>query len=561
MRSKQITGRFVFRGVLSLVVGLLAALHSDLVIGQDTSILPAPRANSEGFQPSEEELAKESSLIEAILDPSLVFQVSKNRSRIVKTALPVTRVAITDPTVVDINEFGPTEIEVVGLKAGETTMTLWFITPQNEERILRYVVEVQGEETDQMQVEVVDEEEPTETQVQIEFQNLEARLRELFPDSRIQLIPIADKLILRGDARDAEEAARIIAIISGQSVDSNGNLTQGGLGLTPVGAFSDIPDFPATKLVNLLRVSGEQQVMLRVRIAEISRSAVREMGVDFSVFGDNFSISNFLGGAGNLSAILDGGDVNLFIRAFSSNGVGKILAEPTLVTLSGKPANFISGGEFAVPTTVGIEGVGAVSTNFYGFGTMLQFTPTVLDKDKIRLQVSPQFSTVDESLSVNGIPGLNTRGASTTVELREGQWLAIAGLIQDTGGGSRNRVPYIGDIPLVGAAFGNHRIQRSETELVILVSPELVHPMEAEQVPLFLPGMDITEPTPHEFFGHQQIEGLPNEHFRSTIWPAYRHQLMHENKKLRAAYRETKAREKYHRSQKYYMSGAHGFSD
>ncbi len=532
--------RFITRsglsGLLFLTLGLMSLHCPNWAKGQDAVALP------------DKERAKEASLIKAVLDPELIFRLEQNRSRIIKTAIPVTRVAITDPSIVDINEFGPTELEIIGLEAGETTMTLWFNTPGKEEQVLRYVVKVGADEAEKEQVEV-------------EFNNLERRLRELFPNSRIQLIPIADKLILRGDARDAEEAARILSVVSGQSVDNSGNLAQGGLTPSTVGAFADIPDFPTTRVVNLLRVPGEQQVMLRVRIAEISRTAVREMGLDFNVFGDNFSISNFLGSSGNISAILDGGDVNLFIKAFSSNGVGRVLAEPTLVTLSGKPANFISGGEFAVPTTVGVDGVGAIATDFYGFGTTVQFTPTVLDKDKIRLQVSPQFSTVDQDLSVNGIPGLNTRGASTTVELREGQWLAIAGLIQDTGGGSRSRVPYIGDVPILGAAFGNQHTERNETELVILVSPELVHPMEAEQVPLFLPGMDVTEPTPHEFFGHQQIEGLPDEHFRSTIWPAYRHQLAHENKEIRDAYRESKSRERYRRTQKYYLSGSHGFSE
>ncbi len=542
-----------FKAQLALVTAIAFFLNvvpndwQNNLAGQVVDNLPPPQEVNRDPQPSQQDLDTEASLIKGVFDPKLTFRVDPTRSRIIKTALPVTRISVTDPTIADINEFSPTELEIMGLKAGETTLTLWFKSQLGEDLILRYLVKVGADAT-------------TQKTVEVEFRNLERRLNEMFPNSRIQLTPIADKLILRGDARDAEEASRILSIVSGQSVDGNGNLTQGALTTSIVAPLPGTQDFPATRLVNMLRVPGEHQVMLRVRIAEVSRDAVREMGMDFEYLGDNLSVSNFLGGTGNLKAILDGSDVNFFIKAFSSNGVGKILAEPTLVTLSGKTASFISGGEFAVPTTVGVDGVGAVSTEFHGFGTTLDFTPTVLDKDKIRLQVSPNFSTVDDSLSVNGIPGLNTRGASTTVELREGQWLAIAGLIQDTGGGRRSRIPYIGDIPVLGAAFGNQRDQRSETELVILVSPELVHPMEAEQVPLFLPGMDITEPTPHEFFWHQQVEGLPNQHFRSTIWPAYRHQLHHENKAMRKSYRETKSRHGFRDSQNYYLSGPHGFS-
>ena len=130
-----------------------------------------------------------------------------------------------------------------------------------------------------------------------------------------------------------------------------------------------------------------------------------------------------------------------------------------------------------------------------------------MDKDKIRLQVAPSFSSINEGNTVNGIPGLDTRGVTTTVDLREGQWLAIAGLIQDQQAGSRARIPYLGDIPVLGAAFGRQEVRREETELVVLVSPELVHPLEPEQAPHLLPGMSVTEPTDHVYL-LQMIEGV-----------------------------------------------------
>ena len=205
--------------------------------------------------------------------------------------------------------------------------------------------------------------------------------------------------------------------------------------------------------------------------------------------------------------ILDGGDVDFVLGAIETHGYGKILAEPTLVTLSGRTAQFLAGGEFAVPTTVGIGGVGAATTTFRGFGTELSFTPTVLDKDLVRLEVSPSFSTLNTDATVGGIPGLSRRSVDTTVDLREGQWLAIAGLIQDEQGGQHSRFPFLGNLPIAGHLFSQRSTSRFETELVVLVSPQLVHPLETEQLPLFLPGMEVTDPTNTDFFARKLIEG------------------------------------------------------
>ena len=535
-----------------VVTGCALALLSGstrLALGQIAEQLPAPSRTDRSIVPSMDVIEKEATLIAEVLDPELVFKIEPTRSRILRTRLPISRVSITDPTVIEINELGPSDLEVIGMKAGETTLTLWFKTATGEDAILRYLVEVGSDEASQKQVEV-------------EYGKLEKRINELFPYSRIQLIPVADKLIIRGDARDSAEAAQIMAILGGQGTDQDGNLTGGVVNIGSSATLPTLSNLPAKNIIDLIRVPGEQQVMLKVRIAEISRSAARELGLNLDVLGNSFELASNFGNPSNLTAILDSGDVELFIRAFSSNGVGKILAEPNLVTLSGQPANFIAGGEFPVPTAVGVDGIGAVATNFRGFGTQLTFLPSVVDKDRIRLNVSPSFSSVNNDLTnAEGTPGLNIRGANTTVELREGQWLAIAGLIQEQTDGSRARVPLIGDIPIIGAAFGNQVTGRDETELVILVSPELVHPLEPEQAPLFLPGMDVGEPTPKEFWLHQQIEGLPGEFFRSTVWPAYRHQLHHLNKEMhRANHHSAKHSYQYQSSQDYYMFGPQGFS-
>lgn len=458
-------------------------------------------------------LEKENRLVQEVLEPEVIFDLDPARSRIIRTKKPVTRIAISDPSIVEVNEFSLTEFEILGQKAGETAVTIWFGGPNEAPTVLRYLVKVAPKQTEQHRAER-------------EYGKLQTRINELFPNSQIILIPIADKLIVRGQARDSKEAAEIISLLGGQAASqANGGSYGGNISTGGVVRLPDAVDLQTTSLINLIHVPGEQQVMLRVRVAELTRTAARDLGLDIRVKGDNFSISDVVGGAGNLSAILDSGDVQLFMRAFSSNGYGKILAEPTLVTLSGMPATFIAGGEFAVPTTVGVEGVAAVATAFRGFGTQLSFTPRVIDKDKIRLQVSPSFSTLNNANAVNGIPGLNTRAVTTTVDLREGQWLAIAGLIQDEQEGTRGRIPYLGDIPVVGGLFGKQLIKRDETELVVLVSPELVHPMELEQVPVLLPGMEVTEPTNGQFYWLQQIEGRPNFYHRSTVWPTYHEQI------------------------------------
>jgi pilus assembly protein CpaC len=478
-------------------------------------------------------------LISEVLEAETIFRVDPARSKIVRTRLPISRIAITDPTVIEVNEFDVNEIEVIGRKAGETTMTLWFRRPDGETAILRYIVQVATNQQEQLRAD-------------LQYGDLQRRVNEMFPYSQVQLIPIADKLIVRGQARDSKEAAEILAVIGGQSVDQAGQLQNQSVNLGAVARLPGASDLQTTSVISLLSVPGEHQVMLKVRIAEMTRSATRQLGVDFTHLGDDLAISNVLGGAGNITAILSDADLALFIRAFSGNGYSKVLAEPTLVTLSGQPATFIAGGEFAVPTTVGVEGVAAATTQFRGFGTQLVFTPTVIDKDRIRLQVAPSFSTLNQDNAVQGIPGLNTRAVTTTVDLREGQWLALAGLIQDEQQGSRGRVPLVGDLPVIGALFGNQSVERSETELVVLVSPQLVHPLEPEQVPLLLPGMEVTDPTNHDFFLRGQIEGNPEVQHRSTVWPA----------------RQARIRQQVHakgtalhgKQQALYMCGDHGFS-
>ncbi|MEQ8789793.1 MAG: pilus assembly protein N-terminal domain-containing protein [Pirellulaceae bacterium] len=503
--------------------------------------------------PSPEVRAKMENLIGQVIEPEAILRLEPTRSKLMQMKRPITRVAITNPDVLEITQFSPTEFEIIGRESGETTLTLWFADADGGTSTLRYLVEVMPDESEQIRAD-------------LEYSNLQDRLNELFPNSQIQLIPLIDKLIVRGQARDSEEATQIMSIIRAQVGTQNGY--GAGTFINPVGggAVAPIPgaeDLQISNVVSLLQVPGEQQVMLKVRVAELTRTALRELGTDFTLVDGNVNIANFLtGGATNLSAIFDAGDFNLFVRIFNSNAYGKILAEPTLVTLSGHTANFIAGGEFAVPTAVGVGGIGAASTTFRGFGTQLAFTPTVIDKDRIRLTVAPSFSELNAQNSVDGIPGLNTRAVVTTVDLREGQWLAIAGLIQDEQGGEKVRLPYIGDVPILGAIFGSQSVNRSETELIVLVSPELVHPLEPEQVSLSVPGFDVTEPTDYEFWSLQWIQGFQNHHHRSTVWPQYKKEALASGVRAIAQARlAVRSQPRFQRTQQYFIAGPQGFSD
>ncbi|MEE8450934.1 MAG: pilus assembly protein N-terminal domain-containing protein [Thermoguttaceae bacterium] len=491
---------------------------------------------------SPEALANADALIDWIVEPEITLDVDPRRSKIIRTKRPVSRVSVTDPQILEVVQFSPSEFELIGGLTGQTSLTFWFEQPGQPSRMLRYLVRVSPNEA-------------IEDRRKIEYHVLEKKINELFPDSMVQLIPVADKLIIKGQPRDAAAAAQILALVRGQAPDPSGGLGAGarlnkGLAAQPFPGTSELP--PAS-VINLMQVTGEMQVLLKVRVAELSRTALREMGSEFNIDAGDFLFDSFLGISGPVRAVLDADEVRFLLEALSTNSYSKILAEPNLVTLSGHTAYFLAGGEFAVPVVVGVEGAAAVTTSFRAFGTQLTFTPTVLDKDRIRLVVAPSFSSINEANTVDGIPGLDTRSVSTTVDLREGQWLAIAGLLQDQQAGSIVRVPWLGDIPVLGTLFSKREIRREETELLVLVSPELVHPLEAEEAPLILPGMEVTEPGDLDFFVGGRYEGHPNCEHRSTVWP------LHQRTMLEARC-EAKRQARYQHSENYFIQGAHGFS-
>jgi pilus assembly protein CpaC len=451
------------------------------------------------------------------------------RSILLRTKVDIYRTAIVDDAVCDIVQFTPREVSIIGRSVGTTHVTFWFDDPAMTP--LTYLVEVSA---DPQQIK----------QDENKYELLQNVINEMFPDSKVHLVLIADKLLVKGQAKDSEEAAQIMTIIRTQSGVGLGS-TMGGLGggmglaqgaATPVlsmQATGGNPG-PAYQVINMLRVPGVQQVALKVKIAELNRSAARGFGLDVngvinfsdSTKGTQLFLASLLNGSNSTNTTGNGGtsfvtsfsgqEISVGLRYLQERGVIRLLSEPTLVTLSGRPATFVAGGEFAVPTIVGNVGLNAVTTDFRAFGAIISFLPTIVDKDRVRLQVAPEFSQINNSLRVNNTPGLNVRAATTTVELREGQTLAIAGLLEDT-----YKATTVGDLPGLAHVFGRRDAARAETELIILVTPELVHPMEPEEVPP-LPGFDVTEPNGSQFFLHGQIEGNPTMDHRSTVWPRLR---------------------------------------
>jgi pilus assembly protein CpaC len=454
-----------------------------------------------------------------IIDASNNLTVNVLRSKLLRAPFDIYRVAVVDQGICEVAQHTPREVSIIGKSTGATHVTFWF--DGGDRRPVTYLVNVDPD------IAVV-------TKREKEYALLEQLLRNLFPNSKVYLQVIANKLIIRGQAKDSEEAAKIMAILRTQSFSSR-NSRGSARGSLNDGQAVAVLDEEATgdqrgpnlQIINMLTVPGVQQVALRVKIAELTRSAGRGLNVNFNAdvnFKDQAGGALFInsllaasgGGASSLLTQFDADDIEIGIDYLQQQGVVRVLSEPTLVTMSGRPATFHAGGEFAVPTVVGSAGLNAVSTQFRAYGAIISFLPVVIDKDKIRLDISPEFSAIDGGNSVGGTPGLSVRAVTTTVEMREGQTLAIAGLLDDSMTANRS-----GNLPFLTWLIGSRSVSRNETELIILVTPELIHPMDAEETPP-LPGFDVTEPNGIEFFLNGKIEGHPSRDFRSTVWPRLR---------------------------------------
>lgn len=401
------------------------------------------------------------------------LEVPKNKSQVVTTDRAIAKAMVGNAEIADIVPLTDRSIYVLGKAMGTTSLTLY----DGAGRVLAVMDVAVGPDVEAFR----------------------DQIGRLIPTAQIDASISGDSMVLTGMAYDAGAVDRAMQIARTYAGD---------------------------KVVNLIGLGSSQQVMLEVKFAEVKREIGEDIGVrgfardnggTVAGVGPGASLTRGPGGTAifGVGAVTDsfgvfgdtfralGLNFEAYLNALENKGFAKTLAEPTLVALSGEKASFLAGGEFPIPVVQsgrggGDEGVGSVTVEFKPFGVSLGFTPTVLSDRTINLRVEPEVSSIDPAASIqlNGIsiPGLQTRRASTVLELRDGESFAIAGLLQQDFQTTINQLPLLGNIPILGALFRSTQFQKGETELLIVVTPRLVTPIRPEQVRL--PTDRVADPDP-----------------------------------------------------------------
>lgn len=389
------------------------------------------------------------------------LEVPLNKSQVVSADRPIAKALVGSADIADVLPITDRSLYVLGKKMGTTSLTLY----DSAGRVLSIM----------------------DIAVGPDVIALGEQLRLLVPGETIDARISNESVVLTGTVNTAGSADRAMQLAKAYAGD---------------------------KVINLISMGSSQQIMLEVRFAEVTRSTGKDIGVRLSGASRGGSFDGITGtGAGLISgnpgvlgftAITDtfgifrkafnigNVDINASINALENRGLAKTLAQPTLIALSGEKASFLAGGEFPVPVAQtgnnNGAGNGAITVEFKPFGVSLAFTPTVLGDKTISMIVEPEVSAIDPSasLTVAGItiPGLRTRRASTTLELRDGESFAIAGLLQKDFQTTVDQVPLLGSIPILGALFRSSSFKKGETELLIVVTPRLVAPIRPGQVRL-----------------------------------------------------------------------------
>lgn len=391
------------------------------------------------------------------------LEVPVNKSQVVTADTAIARAMIGNPEIADVLPISDHSVYVLGKQFGTTSLTLY----DRAERVIAVM----------------------DISVGPDVAGLRSQVEQLLPGETVNVQLSNGSVLLTGLVSDPGAASRAAELARA---------------------------FAGDRVINMLSLGGSQQVMLEVRFAEVDRSIGERLGVSglgASASGDFSFVTG--AGAGQSGTTLGGAAVPLLApltdtfgilnRVFSlgnveidatldmleRRGLSKTLAEPTLVALSGEPAYFLAGGEFPIPVVSNYgtgDGANNLGVEFKSFGVSLSFTPTVLANRVISLVVEPEVSSIDESttVSVNGItiPGLQTRRASTTVELRDGESFAIAGLLREDFQTTVRQIPVLGSLPIIGTLFRSTSFQRGQTELLIVVTPRLVAPIRPDQVRL-----------------------------------------------------------------------------
>jgi pilus assembly protein CpaC len=354
-------------------------------------------------------------------------------------------VFVADPKVAEVRPASATSLFVFGIGAGRTTVAA---LDSNGHVLAQYEITVQPSAFGAVEA--------------------QAAIARLIPSSHVQVQPLEKGLLLTGSVTDPEDAAQAVVIAKGFA-GNNPNID------------------------NELTITAPIQVTLSVRVAQMSRQVVRKLGINWSTLGNIGRIGRFqpalsLSASTGATAVaascptcLGAGFLGV-IDALANDNLAQVLAEPNLTVMSGQTGSFQVGGEYPIP----VSGQnGQINVAYKNFGVMLSFVPTVLGDGRINLHVRPEVSELSNQNGVQVatggvsliVPALNVRRAETTVELGSGQSFAIAGLLQQTTTDSGSGVPFAGDLPLLGALFHDNQFQRTETELVIVVTPYIVRPV------------------------------------------------------------------------------------
>ena len=396
---------------------------------------------------------------------SVTLDVPMNRAVVVESDDPFAELSIANPNITDISSLSDRTIYVLGKSPGLTTLTL---------------LDASGKLITNVNVRVA-----------ADVSEFKQRLRQILPGEQIEVRTANDGIVLSGNVSSAARLQRALDLAE---------------------------RYAPERVSNLMNVGGVQQVMLKVRFAEMQRSVSKALHSSVALggssgtagetgqwlFGDNglgnaIEVKDGIAGAIGFQFGVGSLQVGLLLEALERKGVVRTLAEPNLSALSGQEAKFLAGGEYPIP--VAQEG-GTVAIEFKPFGIELNFIPRVVDGDLINLELKAAVSAVDSTntITANGlnVAAFSRRETSTTVELRDGESFAVAGLVQDDFLDQTSQVPWIGDVPVLGALFRSADYQRNQTELVIIVSAHLVTPTRGEA--LSLPTDRIKPPSESELF-------------------------------------------------------------
>jgi pilus assembly protein CpaC len=415
-----------------------------------------------------------------LVKPSIVHQVRSaserqemtvNSSRILTLDNNIPQAQVNNPEILELTPLSPRQIQVFAKKPGVTQVNLW----DENNQIYTVDVVVYGDASELTMV-----------------------LKDAFPKASLHVRQVSNSVMISGFVEDPNDMASIVQVAE--------------------------EFYP--KVLNNMKIGGVHQVLLHVKVMEVSRTKMRTLGFDWAqISGGNVVASmgaGLIGAAGAGGVATTGAETFFFnvlsggseffgvLEALRQNNLAKILAEPTLVTVSGRPAFFNSGGEFPVPVP---QGLGTVAIEYRKYGTQVDFVPIVLGNGNIRLEVRPRVSEIDPSRSVEvmgtSVPGVRLREVDTGVEMMAGQTLAIAGLVQTRVESENRGIPWVSDVPYLGAMFRRVHEENNEVELLVLVTPELVEAVDADTLPPCGPGTQTASPTDWELYMRGYME-VPN---------------------------------------------------